>query len=312
MNVSVFDIGSNTAKVLIAKRNPAGQLVCVAEKSLPCRLGAGLSSKLPVLTPLVIEETLNVLGQLFSFSSSFSPLKIRVVATEALRRLSNAHILIERVKERFDVTIEILSGKEEAFYVAKGLMTDLNLLSSGEFCAIDLGGGSMEIVRVENGNCREMLSLPLGAVVLSEKFLGDLNKKPEVGNIKDLQSHISSTLSTLCPPSMKKCSRLVGTGGSIIFLRQLLSSSNKVNLNDYSFLIRTEIKKITEEINSLDLVQRISKFKDLPSDRADVFPSALLVILELLEFWKLNGLTHSFHNLRYGIAGELLTNPQMS
>ena len=63
MNVSVFDIGSNTAKVLIAKRNPAGQLVCVAEKSLPCRLGAGLSSKLPVLTPLVIEETLNVLGQ---------------------------------------------------------------------------------------------------------------------------------------------------------------------------------------------------------------------------------------------------------
>ena len=311
MNVSVCDIGSNTAKVLIAKKNLAGQLVRVAEKSFPCRLGAGLSSKLPVITPLMIEETLNVLGRLFSFSYGFSPVKTRVVATEALRRLSNANALIERVRECYDETIEILSGKEEAFYVAKGLMTDSNLSSIDEFCAIDLGGGSMEIVRVENGNCTEKLSLPLGSVVLSEKFLGDLNKKPEAGNIKELQSHISSTLSTLCPPSMEKCSRLVGTGGSIIFLRQLLSSSNQVNLNNYPFLIRTEIKQIADEINSLDLVQRISKFPDLPSDRADVFPSALLVILELLKFWKLTGLNHSFHNLRYGVAEELLTSPRM-
>lgn len=311
MNVSVLDIGSNTAKVLIAKRNSSGEIVRVSEKSFSCRLGAGLSSKFPVITPIMIEGTLNVLGQLFSFSHGFSPVKTCVVATEALRRLSNANTLIEKVKESFDVTIKILSGKEEAFYVAKGLMTDSNISSIDEFCAIDLGGGSMEIVWVENGHCRETISLPLGAIVLSEKFLGDLSKKPEAENIKELQNHISSILSTHCPPSMRKCSRLVGSGGSIIFLRQLLSTFRKVNLNDSPFLIRTEIRKITEEVNSLDLIQRISKFPDLPSDRADVFPSALLVILELLKFWNLSGLTHSFHNLRYGVAEELLENLRM-
>ena len=53
-------------------------------------------------------------------------------------------------------------------------------------------------------------------------------------------------------------------------------------------------QKITKEINSLDLSTRIERFPLLPPDRADVFPAALLVILELLKFCELTSLTHSF------------------
>jgi exopolyphosphatase/pppGpp-phosphohydrolase len=56
----------------------------------------------------------------------------------------------------------------------------------------------------------------------------------------------------------------------------------------------------------MNLFERISQFNELPRDRADVFPAALIVILELMKFLKLAKLTHSFHNLRYGLADQLL------
>jgi len=61
-----------------------------------------------------------------------------------------------------------------------------------------------------------------------------------------------------------------------------------------------------EQVSVLSLSERITQFPQLPADRADVFPAALVVILELLKFCNLSSLTHSFNNLRYGAAKEML------
>ncbi|MDG1324839.1 MAG: hypothetical protein P8P49_03655 [Opitutales bacterium] len=306
MNIAVLDIGSNTTKILIAAKSNTGKLVSVAEKSYPCRLGTSLMQERPVLSVIMRDTTIKVIDQLLSFATPFSPVKTRIVATEALRRIENADLLIKEVQNLFSLNIEILSGAEEAFFIASGLLTDPALNHVSTFCAIDLGGGSMEIMRICNGTCESVKSLPLGAVVLAEQFLGNLANKPGQEGIVRLQNHVFSTLADSCVVLLKDCSHLVGSGGSIVFLRHLISSMNQLDFEQQSKLNEDSIKVISNKMNGLDLASRCQQFPLLPADRADVFPAALLAIMELLKFCQLTSITHSFHNLRYGIAENII------
>ena len=230
----------------------------------------------------------------------------KVVATEALRRLSNADVLIERIRKDLGILIEVISGSQEASYIARGLVTDPTISSLTEFHAIDLGGGSLEIMKVVNGKPQDINSLPLGAVVLAEKFLGNLSSKPLGGDILAMQNYISEKLRDDAFLNAQECVHLVGTGGSIVFLRKLICSEYNIEFLSHSNLGLSDIEKITYQVNSLSLNERVVQFDKLPRDRADVFPAALIVVLELMKFLKLANLTHSFHNLRYGFAEELL------
>ena len=65
----------------------------------------------------------------------------------------------------------------------------------------------------------------------------------------------------------------------------------------------SEIHKVSKIINSMDLAKkRISSFPQLPPDRADVFPTALLIILEVMKKLETESLIHSFYNLRHGFG----------
>ena len=309
MRAAILDIGSNTAKVLVAEKNDHGDLLKIDEKSLPCRLAKGLAREKFNLSNEAIESTLQVVDQLISFSQGLFPNITKIVATEALRRLKNADVLIDRIKKCYGLPIEILTGHQEASLIAKGLMTDPKLSSLSEFYAIDLGGGSLEIIQVVNGSVQYIESLPLGVVVMAEQFLGDLSKKPTLSCILSLQEHAVNILTNAFFKLPERSFHLVGTGGSVIFLRKIISRLNKVEFINQSSLSLNDIENIANQVNSLCLSKRISRFNDLPPDRADVFPAALIAIIEIMKFLELSNLTHSFHNLRYGLAQELLSDP---
>ena len=143
--------------------------------------------------------------------------------------------------------------------------------------------------------------------MLSENFFGDLTVPPPQTSILALEKHVTGLLRRQAASYSEKCTFLAGTGGSIIFLRKLICSYKKVEFSAQSKLYISDIKKLSRVMNSLNLVERISKFPELPSDRADVFPAALIIILRLMEFLDLSSLTHSFHNLRYGLADECVS-----
>jgi exopolyphosphatase/guanosine-5'-triphosphate,3'-diphosphate pyrophosphatase len=306
MKVAILDIGSNTTKILVAQKDDLGFLAEVAQKSLSCRLATGIGKGAFILSDSAIETTVKVVSELLIFSKEFSPSLTKIVATEALRRLSNADVLIERIRKDFGILIEVISGSKEASYIARGLLTDPTISSLAEFHAIDIGGGSLEIMKVINGTPQDIKSLPLGAVVLAEKFLGNLSSRPLSKDILAMQNYIIEMLREDAFSTTQKCLHLVATGGSIVFLRQLICSLNNFNFLSHCNLGLYDIERVASQVNSLSLNERVVQFDKLPRDRADVFPAALIVVLELMKFLKLTNLTHSFHNLRYGFAEELL------
>jgi len=82
---------------------------------------------------------------------------------------------------------------------------------------------------------------------------------------------------------------------------------NQIDFKQQSKLTEDSIKVISRKMNGLDLASRCKQFPLLPAYRADVFPSAILVVLELLKFCQLTSITHSFHNLRYGVAENIIS-----
>jgi len=306
MIIAVLDIGSNTSKVLLVENDVSCAFRVVGEKSLPLRLADFTSGKNNFLPLESMGNVLNVIQDLIDFAFFYKPVKFSVVGTEALRKLSNSKDLCIAFKERFGLELKILSGTEEANGVVQGLLTDPNIASFTQFCAIDLGGGSLEVVKVVDHNCEKKISLPIGAVVLAKKYFNDLHDKPSLENIDRLAKDVHSELSRNCADILCSTINLVGTGGTVVYLRKIIGIENGDKFDGDCTIKLSDVQNIESRIISTTLKERIGLFPNLPKDRADIFPAAVLVILQIMNFAKVDKITHSFHNLRYGIARQVL------
>ena len=188
MKVAVFDLGSNTTKLLVAELYDHSPLRILAEESRACRLttGGGEDFRFPEKS---IERILEVLEELTEIARGHEVDRMEAVATEAFRKSKNSHDLISLAKQSLDLDISVLSGLEEAGAVATGLLCDPLISELDDFHAIDLGGGSMEVVAVKERTVTSMESFPLGAAVLSNRFSADPDSPWSEQVCKDAQNY---------------------------------------------------------------------------------------------------------------------------
>jgi len=167
---------------------------------------------------------------------------------------------------------------------------------------LDIGGGSIEIITVSNKKISNTSSLPIGAVslALANSSNLDIPLSPDV-QIKT-REFVRQMIQTELNCSPAKGFPVIGTGGTLVFLHLILKNMN--NLSDNRSLQLPQIEKIAEEICCLSLNERVKRFPSLPYDRADVFPFGLLAIIEIMKLFGANRITHSFHNLRYGMVQD--------
>ena len=305
MKVAVFDLGSNTTKLLVAEVDDHGNPQVVAEESRACRLttGGGEEFRFPERS---IKRVLEVLAELMEIAHGHEAVRIKAVATEAFRRSENSQDLIDLTQSSLGLPISVLSGLEEAGAIAGGLLSDPLIARFDDFHAIDLGGGSMEVIAVNDGAVSALESLPLGAAVLSARFCPDANcewsdsvcldaKNYVEGIIRKMDSRILST----------PCLSLVGAGGTLVFLRAILANEARVKIEEKSVIKLSEVDDLFEKISSMSLEERKENYPALPHARADIFPAGLLVLSVVMNSFDRTQIVHSYRNLRHGIAMEL-------
>ena len=91
----------------------------------------------------------------------------------------------------------------------------------------------------------------------------------------------------------------------------ILARCNNFKFEDASEISLSDISDLSQKVSKMNLEERLAKFPELPSDRADVFPVACIVVEEILVNLGKTKLIHSFSNLRHGIASSLLTKPEL-
>ena len=182
--VGVLDIGSNSIRLVVYKGMDRVPIPVFNEKVL-CKLGEDLE-KTGRLSDVGCRIAIDNIARFIKLVKRMKLLEFHAVATAALREAVNGSDFVEELERRFDFPINILSGESEATLSALGVLSAFPNLDG---VIADLGGGSLELINVENGKIQDRISLPLGSLRL--RALKDRNPSSFMLMIKDELSRVS-------------------------------------------------------------------------------------------------------------------------
>ncbi len=304
--VAVVDIGSNSIKVLVATRGADGGVEPVFTRSLDARISAGISSATPRLGEEGMARGVAAVRDLLAAAAPFSPQKIELVATSAVRDAANGADFRARVLDATGYAIRILTGEEEANGIGTGLAADPALRALQDFYVFDLGGGSLECLAFRNRRIEQARSLQLGCVRLTEKFVLDPAAALSSAALDRIAEHVRGALAADGFRFNLPLPTAVGTGGTVATVRSILGARIGLKTEQTAPRVtRDQVRELLAQLAPLTLAER-RQVPGLPAGRADVFPTALATILAVAETGGLEEFHHSFYNLRYGLAAQLL------
>ncbi len=305
-SVAIIDIGSNSIKILVARRAGTGEFEALKTKTLDARISAGISKATPELSEDGMKRGLAAIQELLADAAPFSPGQITLVATSAVRDAANGGEFRARVKSATGHEIRILTGDEEANLIGRGLTCDSALRELQDFYVFDLGGGSLECLSFRERNITQAISLKLGCVRMTERFITDVAGPLQQNEITALAVYVRDELKRSGFRFAVHAPAAVFTGGSMSTVRAIKGARHGLSLDDTPSTIGlATLNELLDELAPLTLDER-KQLPGMPTARADVFSAALVTMIALADYAHIDRFHHSLYNLRWGLAAEFL------
>jgi exopolyphosphatase/guanosine-5'-triphosphate,3'-diphosphate pyrophosphatase len=159
--IGIIDIGSNSVRLVVYRGLTRTPAILFNEKVM-AGLGRGLSAG-GALSEEAMAVAITALARFAQLADAMAVDSLRAVGTAAIREASNGPAFVARVRAETGLAIEVIDGETEAHGAALGVIA---AIPDADGIVGDLGGGSLELVRVAHGRIHERLSLPLGALRL--------------------------------------------------------------------------------------------------------------------------------------------------
>lgn len=302
MRIAAIEIGTNSTKFIVAE--PIENTFRVLEKS---SIVNRLSKKMygnNQIAPEAFESAFKIIGELTQKCNHLDANLVSIFSTSVLREAANRDEFINAVNRQFGINIEVIDGEREAYYAYKAC-SNLIKDAGAKFGVIDIGGGSTEITIGNTTKIEQKLSLPLGAVRLTELFLTSDPVK-----IAEIKQAIDYTISNLPEKAALNLTgiRLLGTGGTVktigtIFLNEDYQNETAV---DGVVINKTSIEAIYSSLLPKNLSER-QQVNGLNPKRADVIIAGLIILITILNIYGLQELTISSQGVLEGFIGEYLS-----
>jgi len=299
---AVIDIGTNSVKLLVAEVE-AGLVRPLYEGSHQTRLGEGFYQT-HVLQPRAIDETVKSVAEFATQAGGWNPEQIRVIATSAARDAVNKDQLVQGIEAASGLTVEIISGEQEADWAYRGAISGPSLTQE-DLLVMDVGGGSTEFIL---GHGRQRLyarSFPIGSVRLLERL--KISDPPSAQNLADCEEQVRSVLEkdvrSEIIPELKRWGgkvQLVATGGASTILARMelkLSTFDRDQIEGAE-LSHEQIRRERTRLWTLPLEAR-KKIIGLPPNRADVILPGIVIFDQVLELFGLPTLRVSTRGIRF-------------
>ena len=318
---AAIDIGSNSCRLKIA-RVVAHRLKTLHEDREITRLGSSVFDS-GLISPDAMAATLRALKRFQRAVQSHAVDRIRVVATSAVRDARNAPAFQAWVKSETGWNMEIISGLEEGRLIHLGLMSGEPGVG-GRVLLLDLGGGSLEITLSEHKRIKETISLPLGAVRLTEGFLTE--DPPGAEGLHQMRHLISRELRRAKRRVHAENTPLaIGTSGTAAALAEACAAIARTarparkrakkrgkRVGPESALTVGSglapaplVRKLAAKLSRLTLAER-EAVPGIGPRRAEIIVAGAQVFAEILETYGLRGFRYSPLGLRDGILAQML------
>src|SRR5262245_168326 len=287
---AAVDIGSNSVRLSIAELR-RGRLVVLHEDREVTRLGEGVFRD-GNLDPQAMAETLKVLRRFHRASQSYAVDRTRIIGTSALRDSNDARLFAEWVKTVTGWNLEIITGLEEGRLIHLGVISSLRKLPS-KFLLIDLGGGSCELTLSVKGHIREIVTLPLGAVRLTQEFIH--HDPPNKTDLKRLHDYIVQETARASRLITRADARaVIATSGTAA---ALAAAAQSLQLRRSGGVSQPVAAKLAKRLAKLTARQRAA-IKGINPKRAQIIVAGAAVYAHILHACGLKGFRYSPLGLR--------------
>ncbi len=267
---AVVDLGSNSVRLVVFEGKARNPVTIFNEKAV-VRLGRGLENT-GLLNPEGVVQALALMRRFHAVALSLDADPFEVLATAAVRDASNGAAFVGQLREIMPaVPVRILSGEEEADYAATGVLCGL---PEADGTVADIGGGSLELVRVQGGEKRRAQTLKLGVIRLSDRAGGDLERaralvEQDLGGVDWLRGHGGRTL------------YLVGGAFRALARLQIARTFYPLNIVHHYELSADEAREMTGWITGSSR-RTLERMPGAPRKRLEDLPYAAIVLRRLL------------------------------
>jgi len=310
---AAIDLGTNNCRLLIAKPSDEN-FVVIDAFSRVVRLGEGLAQ-----TGSLSQKAMDrAVGALKICSDKLRKRNVhlaRSVATEACRRADNGEEFIERARKETGIVLDIISAEEEARLAVLGCHI---LLEDGIGPAVifDIGGGSTELVLIENGapvpHIIDWQSVPWGVVSLTEtvgeEAADEAGRRARYAEMKRLVSESFAGFAKRIDPMRTPDLRLLGTSGTVTTLASLHLDLPQYDRRAVDGLIvpASSTREISQSLSAMSPEER----RQLPcigNERADLVVAGCAILEAILDIWPAPRLGVADRGIREGILRSMMS-----
>ena len=310
---AVIDIGSNSVRLAVATRGKSGDVRLIAETRAPTRLAQGLDLS-GRLDPHAMEASVDAVMRMVAEARAHGAQRVSVVATCAVREAENGPRFVAMLNAETGLEVQVISGEEEGRLAYVGASRQFDL-SKAWSAVIDIGGGSTELAVAHKGVVETIVSLPVGAVRLTERF-GGPERAPE-DHFKDMKQFIDGLLNKHLKHAHGAADVLVATGGSATALGVmdlLWRHPGKVDPEDkvavsravrgYA-IERSSVKDWCKRLREMSAKERLG-VPGLSRDRAAVIVAGLVILHRAMKRLGCKKAIVSAGSIRDGVLEEML------
>lgn len=292
---AVVDLGSNSFRLVVYRYEPGGAWAVWDEIRAPVRMSAGMGDD-QILRPEPVARALEAVRTFVAFCRQTGIEDVQAVGTSALRRAVNGSEVVAAMESE-GLALRILDGGEEAYY---GGLAILNSTTVADGCGLDMGGGSVQLMRLRGRTVAESIALPLGAVRATEAFLASEQKS----GLKALRKEVRRLVAEHGWFGADQ-GPLAAIGGSV---RNIATAAQRLqglpNGGVQGFELTAEmVGAVVEELGGRTIEERRA-LPGISPDRGDVILAATVVLQTILEQAGFDSVEITEAGLREGIFFE--------
>ncbi len=292
--IGIIDIGSNSIRLVVYDQNKRTPIPIYNEKVL-CALGKGLASS-GVLNPEGVVMGKDALRRFIAMSRNMGIQNPHIIATAAIRDAKDGRDFTGWLEKTYNVKADVISGEEEAML---GAFAVCSSIYKPRGITADLGGGSLELVRVDSGAIDGHNSLLLGSLRMLDESKGDKGK---------LRKLIDKRFAEIDWLDNEKTPSIYAIGGSFRALAKMHMVANNYPLqilHEYTVEAK-EFLSFVRDIAAMS-VEKLEKYPGGAAKRAASLPGAAMVLETLITTCKADNIIFSASGIREGYVYKKLS-----
>jgi exopolyphosphatase/guanosine-5'-triphosphate,3'-diphosphate pyrophosphatase len=284
--VAVIDIGSNSVRLVIYDGLKRAPMPLFNEKVL-CGLAKDID-KTGVLNKAGVVQADIAIRRFTKLANLMGVHKLNIFATAAVRDAEDGEKFVSELQKKYDVKIDIFSGKEESEYAGMGIISSV---SKPKGVVGDLGGGSLELINVDNNQVHGGMSFPIGPLRMPDSIKSKDKIREFIDSyiskfpLKDLEGH-----------------NFYAVGGAFRTLAKVHMSRKNYPLKViHNYKVPVEDFMTTIQVVSRMTEESLMKIQGVSAKRSDFLPYASLVLERIIQMGKPDNIVFAASGVREGV-----------